>query len=204
MKIHPHWVCIEGPDGVGKSTVAKELAKLLPNAIITEEPHGSELGEAVYNISTEDVDNRSRALFFGGLVRATYQNTIYPALRKGKYVISVRSFPSTYVYQGRGDGNEDFVKKMFRLISRDLKYKPMVCVLEASIDVLKNRFAKREGENACQDEVEDICRLRTRYAECAKDYGWYVIAANEGPETVASDIKGLLDAHEYLDRRVSH
>lgn len=85
------FITLEGIDGCGKSTLAKELHDMIPNSILTLEPYRM---KDFYHLPTEevyDVIYEDRA--------AHIEEVIIPALTEGKTVISDRYYHSTLAYQ---------------------------------------------------------------------------------------------------------
>ena len=104
------FISLEGGEGCGKTTQAKLLHKKLQekgyNTVLTREPGGSEGAELIRNLLVTGDTNRWESitevlLLFAARVEHI-ENTIKPALNKGKIVISDRFTDSTIAYQGYG------------------------------------------------------------------------------------------------------
>lgn len=103
---------MEGIDGCGKSTqielLAAELRKRGLDVVVTREPGGTPLGEAVRNILTSDISLNIAAtteLFLIVGARAQHvSELIRPSLDAGRVVISDRYTDSTVAFQGYGRG----------------------------------------------------------------------------------------------------
>ncbi len=98
------YICIEGIDGCGKTTVINELKKLYPDAVFTREP-GSEQDKfcsIVRRILLEDGvqidDEVSLYLFIADRIQHM-KKVVIPALVNNRMVISDRCFLSTFAYQ---------------------------------------------------------------------------------------------------------
>lgn len=108
------FITIEGIDGCGKSTLAKNLAEKLPAAlkigaaiVLTKEPGGSELGKSLRKIlqeQKEPVCDKSEYLLFAADRAQHFKQIIQPALLSSKIVISDRWGDSSVAYQGYGRG----------------------------------------------------------------------------------------------------
>lgn len=104
------FITLEGPDGGGKTTLARSLAEVLKSqgreVVLTREPGGSSIGPALRTILLEGGDVSKEAELFLFLAdRAAHVNeVIKPALVAGKWVICDRFVDSTMVYQGAGRG----------------------------------------------------------------------------------------------------
>ena len=100
------FVAIEGPNGVGKSTVttrlARQLATLGRQVHTTAEPSGTALGTLVRSAESS-LSGRALALAVAADRYAHVEHEIRPTLDSGKDVISDRYVPSSLVLQ-RLDG----------------------------------------------------------------------------------------------------
>jgi dTMP kinase len=107
------FITIEGPEGAGKTTQAERLRDLLATAgrdvVLTREPGGTPLGEAIREILLDPVrgrdhDPRADALLFNAARAQLVSAVVRPALERGATVISTRFADSTLAYQGFGAG----------------------------------------------------------------------------------------------------
>jgi dTMP kinase len=100
------FITLEGGEGVGKSTQArllqKELSKRGIQSIVTREPGGSPLGEALRNVMVHTQNLIPTEELFIVLAARLYhvRTVIQPALDQGTWVICDRFIDSTLVYQG--------------------------------------------------------------------------------------------------------
>lgn len=93
------FVVLEGIDGCGKSSVSRLLAKRLGGrAVLTREPTGSWLGQAVRRGESKKVSPYTDALLFMA-DRAQHTLIIRELVEKGKAVICDRYYHSTVAYQ---------------------------------------------------------------------------------------------------------
>jgi dTMP kinase len=108
------FVTLEGPEGSGKTVVAKRLAAELGRrghpVVLTREPGGTPLGERVREIllgraSGElAIDPRADALLFNAARAQLVADVIRPALAADRVVLCARFADSTLAYQGYGAG----------------------------------------------------------------------------------------------------
>lgn len=105
------FITLEGIDGCGKSTLAKNLATALQSygqaILLTKEPGGSKLGTAVRQIlheQPEPLEAVSEFLLFAADRAEHFRKIIIPALENKITVISDRCADSSVAYQGYGRG----------------------------------------------------------------------------------------------------
>lgn len=109
----PRFVTFEGPEGAGKSTVARLVVRELELAGLavsfTREPGGTELGRRLRETllassSSIHVDTRAELLMFLADRAQHVAQVIRPALESGQMVVCDRYVHSTLAYQGFGRG----------------------------------------------------------------------------------------------------
>lgn len=102
------FITFEGGEGAGKSTQARQLAQRLQRlripSILTREPGGTELAEAIrallLNPAYVNRSSLSEVLLFYAARADHIATVIRPALQAGKWVICDRFSDSTRAYQG--------------------------------------------------------------------------------------------------------
>jgi dTMP kinase len=114
------FITIEGPDGAGKTTQVRKIAKYLEergeNVIVTREPGGTHLGESLRNIvlspEGESPEAEAEALIYAASRAQLVKKIILPALYSGKIVICDRFIDSNLAYQGwaRGLGIDEILR----------------------------------------------------------------------------------------------
>lgn len=108
------FICLEGPDGCGKTSQATRLAGALATAGVpvrlVREPGGTATGERVRAILLDRSpgsianDARTDALLFYAARAQLVAEVIRPALARGEIVVAARFADSTLAYQGYGSG----------------------------------------------------------------------------------------------------
>ena len=106
------FIVMEGPDGSGKSTQICLLQDFLQaegyDCIVTREPGGTKIGEAVRNVilnpDYEEMSDVTEMLLYAASRAQLMAEVIEPALQAGKVVISDRFVDSSMVYQGIARG----------------------------------------------------------------------------------------------------
>lgn len=104
------YVALEGGDGSGKSTVVVALADRLRRAgeevVLVREPGGTELGEVVRGLLLDSthVDPWAEVLLFAAQRAQLAREVVAPALNRGAWVLSDRTYFSSIAYQGKARG----------------------------------------------------------------------------------------------------
>jgi dTMP kinase len=106
------FVTLEGPEGAGKTVVARRLAAELESrgspVRLTREPGGTALGERLREVllasAGERIGPRADALLFNAARAQLVAEVIGPALDSGQVVLCARYTDSTLAYQGHGAG----------------------------------------------------------------------------------------------------
>jgi dTMP kinase len=106
-------VTLEGPDGAGKTTVARLLAEALEerDPLLVREPGGTAFGERVRDLvlrtaGTAEIGAQAEAYLFMAARAELLEEVVSPALAAGRLVLSDRYHDSTRVYQGAVGGAE--------------------------------------------------------------------------------------------------
>ena len=102
------FITIEGPEGSGKTTVAKKIVETLTNegikTIYTREPGGVGIAEKIRDIildvNNTNLDPRSEALLYAASRRQHLVEKVIPALNNGYVVVCDRFVDSSLAYQG--------------------------------------------------------------------------------------------------------
>lgn len=102
------FVTIEGPEGSGKTTVAKKIVEALSNegkkVIYTREPGGvliaEKIRDIILDVSNTNLDARCEALLYAASRRQHLVEKVLPALKEGYIVICDRFIDSSLAYQG--------------------------------------------------------------------------------------------------------
>ncbi len=156
------FIVLEGPDGSGKSTMAKKIGdyyRVKGREIeFTREPGGTKISEKVRKLildkNNTEMDYRTEALLYAAARAQLVSEKIKPWLNEGKIVISERYVYSSLVYQGigRGLGVEE-VKKINDFATDGLK-PDMVLLLDVNPEKgLKRKLNINGGDRL---ENEDI------------------------------------------------
>ncbi len=152
------FITLEGPDGSGKTTIAKRLVEELKNegyeVVHTREPGGIEIAEQIRNIILDPkntaMDARTEALLYAASRRQHLVERVFPALKEGKIVLCERFVDSSLAYQGYGRGiGFDEVYKINEFAIDD-------CFPDLTIflDIDEAEGLKRIGDRAFKDRLD--------------------------------------------------
>jgi len=130
------FITFEGPEKSGKSTQAKLLKKYLSAkgfpCIFIREPGTTSLGEKIRKMLLDKknthISHATEMLLYMAARSQIVEETILPALKKGKIVICDRFLDSTVVYQGYGSGMDiGLINKIGKFATSDIN--PDVTIL---------------------------------------------------------------------------
>jgi len=106
------FITLEGPEGAGKSTVARALKAGLESrgiqVVLTREPGGTPLAEKLRAVllqkGDEPITAQAETLLMFAARAQHVANLIRPALESGHWVLCDRFTDASYAYQGAGRG----------------------------------------------------------------------------------------------------
>lgn len=140
-------IVIEGIDGSGKSTCAKNLAEKLNSinikTIYTFEPTHSHYGAKLRDgMLSEDLEAEEELLLFVKDRKEHIEYMIKPALEEGYFIILDRYFYSSIAYQGAKGIDINRIINMHK----DFIIKPdIVFIFHLPIDIALNRIISKRG-----------------------------------------------------------
>lgn len=170
------FITFEGIDGAGKSThlafVADALRSLGQTVVVTREPGGTALGEALRTILLhEKMHLETEALLMFAARREHLAEVIEPALARGDWVISDRFTDATFAYQGGGrkldrsklDALEQWVHPH---VQPDL-----TLLFDVPLDVARARLdATRTLDKFEQEQADFFAATRAEYLRRAAEF----------------------------------
>jgi dTMP kinase len=195
------FIVFEGIDGSGKTTQVKLLEAFLVKSgrrvLTTRDPGSTALGEQLREVllfSRHAIDPVAEALMYAA-ARAQYvSESIMPALREGRVVVSDRFAASLFAYQGWGKGVDLALLDMVNRHScRDLA--PDMTILldidpSAALSRLKRPADRMEGEGR-----EFLQRVRRGYLSMAdgSPHRFRVIDAGLPEEDIFAMVKTVVE-----------
>ncbi len=155
----PWFISIEGGEGVGKSTQARRLVRWLEEqgvaCQLTREPGGARGAEDIRRLLVEGPPERwtpmAEALLHTAARVEHVEETIGPALRAGRWVVSDRFVDSTIVYQGivKGLGIETVVR--LHELALNGVYPDLTLILDLPAE---EGLARARGRGSGEDRYE--------------------------------------------------
>lgn len=120
------FIVLDGGEGSGKTTVAKEIVKQFGwGAVYTHEPGGSSYAEKIRDLVLSDEakssDAETQFALFWAARRDHLKHVVTPALADGKIVICDRFDSSTYAYQIVAQGNIQLLDLFWKIREHFLK-----------------------------------------------------------------------------------
>ena len=177
------FITIEGPEGSGKTTVAKMVSQKLSEegykVLYTREPGGVGIAEKIRDIildvNNTHLDARSEALLYAASRRQHLVEKVEPALKNGYVIICDRFIDSSLAYQGyaRGLGiDEVFQINMFAINNR---LPDLTILLDIDPEEGLRRINKNRSSELNRLDLEDLSFhnkvhegyeiLKSKYAE---------------------------------------
>lgn len=198
------FLTIEGIEGVGKTTalhfIEDYLSKSLNNVVVTREPGGTAIAEAIRNILLSHHEEKMCSetellLLFAGRMQHLSQ-VIIPALNKGRWVVCDRFTDASYAYQGGGRGLPmDKIAILERWVQGDLR-PDKVIVLDSPVEIGMERIRKRSPADRIEQEKKQFFeKVRATYLQRAQKnpQRYTVIDASLSLEEVHEQIAAVLD-----------
>lgn len=194
------FITFEGIDGAGKSTqidvVARALREHGHDTVITREPGGTPLGEALRELILQramSADTETLLLF---AARAEHlAQVIRPALAAGRWVLSDRFTDATYAYQAGGRGvAEARIDSLAHWVHADLS-PDLTLLFDVKPEVAAERLALARAADRFEAEQVDFFRgVRQRYLALAQrePQRFVVVDGTRTPDELRVQITALL------------
>jgi dTMP kinase len=202
------FITLEGCEGSGKSSQAKMLAARLKqegyDAVLTREPGGTLLGEAVSKIlkwsTPGSINPIAELLLFNASRAQLVADIINPALNTGQIVICDRYTDSSLVYQGLGRGlSPEIIQQMNDIAIQGLT-PDLTILLDIPVETGRERKRHDTADRFEQESLDFHCRVRNAYLKFAGEepQRWRIVKADAPKQTISEAIwlhvKGMLKA----------
>jgi len=198
------FVTVEGPEGAGKTTqlatVAETLRDLGDDVVVTREPGGTPVGEALRALvlggGGAAVTARAEALLYAAARAQHVETLIRPALAGGRTVVCDRFTDSSIAYQGGGRGLDAIELITVQNFATGGLRPDLKLLLDLPVEVgLARRL--RGGEEVNHVDREDLAfhrRVHAMYHRLVVDAPneWVVIDASGVPSEVSAQIRQRL------------
>ena len=204
------FITLEGIEGVGKTSNLRFIKELLENSghncVVTREPGGTNLGEALREILLNHSDENMSAdaeLLMMFAARAEHlQKVIKPALESNQTVLCDRFTEATYAYQGGGRLLDvDKISELENWVQGELR-PDLTIILDASVKIGRARAGRRSEPDRIEKEHDDFFqRVRSAYIELANRYPHRIclVDASVGIEAVQASIRKKLEEYDILE-----
>lgn len=157
LEASPLWICVDGVEGAGKTTLVSALATSL-GAVVAPEFSASAVGHALrdvvrnapHYISTSRV---GQSLAFVGDFHETFESAVQPALDRGQIVVSDRGWLSKYAYQAQvltGLLDQERIDKLLCTVLELPRLPDLTFYLDIDLESARSRLVVRDG--ACAPE----------------------------------------------------
>lgn len=196
---------IEGPEGSGKTTVAKKVVETLEKegykVLYTREPGGVGIAEKIRDIildvNNTNLDPRSEALLYAASRRQHLIEKVIPALEKGYIVICDRFVDSSLAYQGhaRGLGIDEIYN--INLFAINDRFPDMTILLNIDPEVGLARIMKNRQDEVNRLDLEGMSFhklvhegyeiIKEKYAE-----RFTLVDGNNNPEVVFETVYKII------------
>lgn len=206
------YIAIEGGNGAGLTTQVALLVERLHSqgieAAAMEEPGGTAFAQKLSSLIKTGPERsaKTNVLAFNAS-RADSLRVIEEQLANGIWVISDRSYLSTVVYQGYGEGQDiEAIRHICEYAIADTE-PDLILILEVRPEIAAERLVKGDVET---DYFEDMNsqfhdRVREGYRQEAKSAGYRLVDANSDQTTVAetiwTEVKPLLKSKTTFQRK---
>jgi len=196
------FISLEGLEGVGKTTnlgfIQEKIAAAGHEVVVTREPGGTELGEALRNVllHSEHAMHAETEMLLMAASRVEHLRTvIQPALTAGKWVLSDRYLDASLAYQG--GGRQLGVKRVqdVHTLAGVTRLPDLTILLDMPVQLGRARIAGRGAVDRIEAEADaffERCRAAYLAVAQADANRVVVIDASQPLEKVQSSIADAL------------
>jgi dTMP kinase len=190
------FICIEGLDGCGKTTQAKLLVKKLRekyDAVYTAEPSRGRIGQFIKKNCLHAEKRGSvlvEALLFAADRVDHVQNEIFPALSKGRVVVSDRYVYSSYAYQGAAGLELKWIEQL----NEHALHPDLAIFIDVKPETVVQRLKRRRS---VMENLETQKKVREVYRKYVEKDQLVRLDGNKPKSAVAKDL--LRTVEEFLE-----
>jgi len=197
------FIVLEGPDGSGKSTMAKMIAQYYQDAgreiVFTREPGGTKISEQIRDIILDNNNTEmaymTEALLYAASRAQLVSEFIKPNLEKGKVVISERYVYSSIVYQGIARNLGIQRVKEINDFAIDGLEPDLVLFFDINPEkALDRKLSTGNGDRLENEKLDFHKKVYEGYKEISKVYDEIIsINADKSVDELFSDIKNIIN-----------
>lgn len=195
------FITFEGGEGSGKTTLIQALVQWLKenqiDCVATREPGGSDIAEKIRAIILDQQNThmraRTEALLFAAARVQHLEETVIPALNKGKVVLCDRYIDSSLAYQGHARGLS--FDAILKINTFALEHMPDITVyINSDPQIGLARIKTRENNRLDLEQLDFHQKVREGYLLLAKMYPnrYLVINGDRTMQEVIDDVKAHL------------
>jgi dTMP kinase len=194
MNPRGRFITFEGIDGAGKSTqiefVAGHLREQGIEIVVTREPGGTEIGEALRELVLQrQMSPRTETLLVFAARAQHVDEVIEPALARGHWVICDRFTDATYAYQSGGRGlPTSSIEALERWVHPDLQ-PDLTFLFDVDPEIAARRLSTaRPADRFEAERTEFFARVRSVYLQRAQRFAerFVLIDGTQSPDSVRS------------------
>ncbi|MCF6296062.1 MAG: dTMP kinase [Flavobacteriaceae bacterium] len=187
------FISIDGPNGVGKSTLIEKLKLTLSDIkydfLHTKEVTNSSIGQLIHRY-LGDLTPNSLACLIAADRYNHIETKIKPNLLRGINVISERYFPSSLVYQIIDGCSLDFVKS----INNEILIPDISIIINASTSTLERRLKSRifldKFEQVENNRTQEV-KLFNKAEYILKELNWNVMTIDNSDGKLEHNVNTL-------------
>ena len=191
----PKYIAIEGPIGVGKTTLAHKIAETFNYDVFLEQPAENPFLKNFYRNPSQSALATQLFFLFQRMqqIQDLKQRSLFETVRVADFLIEKdRLFAEVTL----SNEEMDLYDKVYDHITLDAPTPDLVIYLQAPIDVLKERITKRGNINEQYLTLEYLEKLNDAYSRFFLDYNdaplLIINAADINLESNESDYESLI------------
>lgn len=187
------YIGLEGVEGAGKTTIAASLRDVLDaegtDVIVVREPGGTELGEEIRRLllHSGDMSPWAEAALFAAQRAQLAAEVVRPALDRGTWVISDRTYYSSLAYQGGARGLGVDRVRALNEAALDGVLPDLVVVLDVDPRVGLGRQTEADRIGAAGEDFQRRVS-ETYHALAASDPAVVLVEAEGEPAEIAVEV----------------
>ncbi len=201
------FITFEGIEGSGKSTqiklLARHLAQLGRDALLTREPGGTKIGEKIRSVlldaSHQGMTPITELMLYAAARRQHVEEVIEPALREGRIVLCDRYADATTAYQGAARRIDPALIKAVHQVATGGLMPELTLLLDLPAKGGLARAIERNANDNTEPGHDRFEREAIEFHERVRA-GYLAIAREEPKRVIVIDAQG---SAEELHKKIS-